>query len=564
MAERSGFFNALNVNGEYDRKYNANDYSNNLAVVIGNGVLRGSNDDLRVTANGMTVTVAAGRAWIDGHFYINDAPLTFAAATAPAGGARWDRIVLRLDSNVAVRSVKLQYVQGTAGNTPAKPEPVRSGNVFDLVLADIYVGTNATSVIVTDTRADASLCGWVYSTSGDNSFFETLDNDFAAWFAQKKDTLASVTLFKRYDWRTVLETAHSIVTFDIPQYDYETCFIEVYVNGVLVINGVDFVQSGDGSILDFYSNQLEAGTEIDVRVYKSIDGTGILSVADEITQLQNAVAALNTTGEYDYICNGIDDNVKLSEIAQAWLGDSGDYASKIVRVFGTFGARAAYGGSGTTASPYRWLQLGNDAAVNRRIVFDFSGCTQISPTIEAGTYNYIFSGENVHVIGANVRVEQKGEGTTIRVFSSAAGAVYADSCRFWVTGYTSCILANTGTFNNCRASVANSTGNSYCFLPFNNCLLRVIGGEYYAYTGSSTGSRSAVVGQSATNAVSVLYGVNAPTVERGGYYQTHSLIQLTGGGFMNCSDLVSELPVSVVAGISEIRGTIAKSKAGNM
>lgn len=561
MAERSGFFNALYDGSTYDRKYNANDYCENLAVIISNGVLRSDADDLRVTAEGMAATVAAGRAWIDGHFYVNDAPLTFAAVTAPAGGTRWDRIMLRLDTNVSARSIALRYVQGTAGNSPTKPEPERSDSVHELVLADIFVGTNATSVVVTDTRADADLCGWVYSTAGDGSFFTSLENGFALWFDEKKDTLSSVTLFKRYEWRTELETAAAAVSFDIPQYNEETSYLDVLVNGILVAEGVDFTRSG--SVLTF-NNSLTAGTEIVVRAFKSIDGTGILSVSDEITQLQNAVAAMNTSADYDYICNGIDDNVKLSALAQAWLNGGTDYASKTIRVYGTFGANAPYGGSGTSASPYRWLSVGGDAATNRRIVFDFSCCTQISPTIAAGTYNYIFYGENVHVIGANVRVEQKGEGTTIRVFSSAAGSVYAENCRFWVTAYTSSIIANTGTFVNCRASVANSTGNSYCFLPFNNCLLRVIGGEYYAYTGSSTGYRSSVVGQSADNAVSVLYGVNAPTAARGGYYQTHSLIQLTGGGFMNCSDLVSELPVSVVAGISEIRGTIPKSKAGNM
>lgn len=561
MAERSGFFNALLVNGEYDRKYNANDYSDNLAVVISNGVLRSNNDDLRVTGSGMVVTVAAGRAWINGHHYYNDAPLSFAAVTAPAGGTRWDRVVLRLDNSLGTRSIRLRYVQGTAADSPVKPAPVRSGDIYELVLADVYVGTNATSVIVTDTRADMDVCGWVYSVRGNEDFFKTLDNDFNVWFGQTKDTVASVTLFKRYTWRTTLSAAAQVVAFNIPQYDEETCFIEVFVNGVLDAEGVDYTLSE--SIITF-ANQLVADTEIIVKAYKSIDGTGILSVADEITQLQNQVAAMYGTGDYDYICNGVDDNVRLSEIAQAWLSGGTDYASKKIRVFGTFGAQAAFGGSGTISSPYRWLQLGGEANVNRRIVFDFSNCTQISPALEAGTYNYIFGGENVHIIGAAVRVEQKGTGTIVRVFNSSAGAVYAENCRFWVTAYESSIIANTGTFVNCRASVANSTGNSYCFLPFNNCLLRLIGGEYYAYTGSGTGYRSSVVGQSATNAVSILNGVNAPTTARGGYYQTHSIIQLTGGGYMNCTDLVSELPVSVVAGISEIRGTIPKSKAGNM
>ena len=560
MAQHSGFFNALNVNGVYDRKYNANDYCDNLAVVIGNGVLRSINDDLKVTASGMAATVAAGRAWINGRYYYNDAPLTFSAVTAPTGGSRYDRIMLRLNSDISERKIELIYVQGTAANTPTKPVPVRDGNIYDLVLADIFVGTNATSVVVTDTRADSTICGWMFSTSGDKSFFTTLDNSFNEWFEGVRDTLSSVTLFKRYVWRTVLDVVTKYVQFVIPQWDEETCILEVFVNGVLDADGVDYTRSG--TMLTF-SNNLIAGTEIIVRVYKSIDGTGILSVADEITELQNQVAVLANTNEYTYICNGVNDNVKLSDIAQTWLNGGDDYACKTIRVFGTFGATAAYGGSGTAANPFRWISVGAETAKNRRIIFDFSCCSQISFPIAAGTYNTVFYGFNAHIIGANVTASQTGTGTVVRIFSSASGAVFAKNCRFWITAYQDSLVANTGTFTNCRASIANVINNSYCFLPFTDSLLRLNGGEYYAYTGSSS-AKSAIVGQSAANAVSIMYGVNAPTLARTGFYQTNSIIQFVGGGVMNCTDLVSELAVTVTAGISNIRGTIAKSKAGLM
>ena len=176
MAQHYGFFNAKrNEDGTFDRRYNANDYCDNLAVVISNGVLRSTGDDLKVTASGMLVTVAAGRAWINGHYYFNDSPLSFTSVTAPIGGKRYDRIVLRMSKELNDRSVSLRYVQGTEANTPVKPVPVRTNNIFELVLADIFVGTNATSLEITDTRANSDLCGWVYSTAGDNSFFTSLD-----------------------------------------------------------------------------------------------------------------------------------------------------------------------------------------------------------------------------------------------------------------------------------------------------------------------------------------------------------------------------------------------------
>lgn len=558
--QKSGFFNALNNNGVYDRKYNANDYSDNLAVIISNGVLRSNNDDLRVTASGMVTTVAPGRAWINGHYYLNDTPLSFAAVTAPTGGTRYDRVFLRLNTDIAARSIELVYRQGTAANSPVKPAPVREGNIYELVLADIFIGTNATSVIVTDTRADTSLCGWVYSTSGDGSFFKTFDNSFEEWFDEKKDTLASVTLFKRYEWRTVTESAGNVFQFNVPQYDPETCFIEVLVNGIHESNGSDYIL--ENNTITFAGN-LIAGTEIEVKVFKSIDGTGIMSVADEITELQNAVAALNTTDEYEYICNGVDDNVKLSQIAQDWLDGGTDYGSKTIKVYGVFGATAAYAGAGTTTSPFRWFSVGADTTKNRKIIFDFSSCGAISLPIAAGTINTVFHGLNAHIIGANVICSQTAADTSVRMFASTAVTTYAENCRFWVTSYQDSRIANTGTFKNCRGSIANIISNSYCFQPYDAGLLRLYGGEYYAYTGASD-ARSAVVGQSATNAISILYGVNAPKIERSGFYQTDALMQFVGGGLMNCTDLVSDLPVTVTAGISNIRGTIALNKAGLM
>jgi len=519
--QRSGFFNALYTNGEYDRKYNANDYCDNLAVVISNGVLRGVADDLRVTAAGMVVTVGVGRAWINGHYYLNDTPHVFAAITAPTGGARYDRVFLRLNNNLAVRSVSLVYQQGTASNSPQKPEPVRDGNIYDIVLADIYVGTNATSVTVTDQRGNADLCGWVYSTSGDNSFFTSLDNAFNAWFDEKKDKLASVTLLKRYNWRTVLTTASNTVIFNIPQYNAETCFIEVYVNGLIVTENTDYTISN--AVLTF-SGTLVAGTEVEIKCYKSIDGTGIMSVADEITELQNAVAALYTTGEYEYICNGYDDNVKLSEIAQAWLNGGTESKTTKIKVYGTFGANAPYAGTGTDAAGYQWLSLGLRESTARKIVFDFSGVERMVINCRENAKNIIFYGADVHIIGANVQAVGNGANTNVIMFSGRAGDIKAEDCKLLISTTGSATIAESGTFTNCitwNASTGNAAMN---FAPVSNSRpLVIFGGSHYAYCGNATDYHASVfyTAAGATNAVLMAFGVNLPTVSSGALYQTN-------------------------------------------
>lgn len=568
MSLKSGFYNAMKVNSVYDRKYNADDYSNVFSAFIRDGVRRSGANDFNVTASGLVLTVALGYAVCGGRWVRLDADYTLDTITPPVGSySRVDAVVVRVDTRESTRAASIVYRTGTPASSPIAPAKDTTTGVSELIIATVLVAPSATTVTVTDTRPNTSLCGWITTPVGYDDYFTALDSQFDTWFEKTKQTLASVTLFKQYKWRTVLTDATSTVTFSIPQYDSTgTDIIQVYVNGLLEIESVDYTLSG--STITFGTGgggtgSKVAGTEIVVLCYKSIDGTGLGTVSDEITELQNAVSTLADTNEYKYVCNGTDDNVKLSQIAQTWLSGGTDYASKKISVYGTFGCSAANGGAGTSVNPYKWISVGLDANTNRKIIFDFSCCSPINLPIVSGTVNTVFHGYNAHIIGANVIVNQSGTNTTVKGFSSTVGAVYAENCRFWFTCYKDSVIANTGTFVNCRANVINANGNSYCFVPLDGSLLRINGGEYYAYTGSST-AKSAVVSQNATNAVSILYGLNAPTVARSGFYQTNSIIQSAGGGLMNCTDLVSALTVTVTSDNGNIRGTIAKSKPGLM
>ena len=568
MSLKSGFYNAMKVNSVYDRKYNADDYSNVFSAFIRDGVRRSGANDFNVTASGLVLTVALGYAVCGGRWVRLDADYTLDTITPPVGSySRVDAVVVRVDTRESTRAASIVYRTGTPASSPIAPAKDTTTGVSELIIATVLVAPSATTVTVTDTRPNTSLCGWITTPVGYDDYFTALDSQFDTWFEKTKQTLASVTLFKQYKWRTVLTDATSTVTFSIPQYDSTgTDIIQVYVNGLLEIESVDYTLSG--STITFGTGgggtgSKVAGTEIVVLCYKSIDGTGLGTVSDEITELQNAVSTLADTNEYKYVCNGTDDNVKLSQIAQTWLSGGTDYASKKISVYGTFGCSAANGGAGTSVNPYKWISVGLDANTNRKIIFDFSCCSPINLPIVSGTVNTVFHGYNAHIIGANVIVNQSGTNTTVKGFSSTVGAVYAENCRFWFTCYQDSVIANTGTFVNCRANVINANGNSYCFVPLDGSWLRLNGGEYSAYTGESTG-KGAVVSQNATNAVSILYGVNAPTVARSGFYQTNSIIQSAGGGLMNCTDLVSALTVTVTSDNGNIRGTIAKSKPGLM
>ena len=561
MAEHSGFFDALkDSNGLRDRTYKSADYCSNLAAIISNGVVRSERDDLRVTASGLSVSVGAGRGWIDGHWYYNDNELKFDAVTAPTGNARYDRVFLRFDDNLAVRKVYLTYRQGTAAQNPVKPAPVRSGKIYELVLADVYVGASATSVSVTDTRGDKDLCGWVYSTAGDNSFFKSLDNQFDVWFSNMKDEVATTTVEIEYKQLTVLTTATKNVQITIPQYDSTVNQkLAVFVNGMRADNPTDYTVSGK-TIAFASASGLTAGTEVAIYITVAKDGAGLPSAVGDIVDLQNRVAALENglaESEYTYICNGLTDNVELSKIVNAFLTGGTDYATLTIKVYGTFGATAPMHGDGTSAFPYVWFIAGQSASANRRVYLDFGNCSPITlPEGESGKYYIVFYGLETYLKNCNIIAN--GSGAYINMFSAPAQTVnYCENCRFWITALSG-YISRGGTFKNCRVSLTTTGDNACIFNVMSQGLLRVFGGEFYAY--APTGNFSAVVyvNSAQTNAVAITYGMNCPQNARGGYEQTYAVNCLTNSASCSFTDTIT--PLEIVAAGQNIRGVIAQNK----
>jgi len=549
MAQKSGFFTALLNAGVYDRTYRAEDYSDNLAVVISNGVLRSTANDLKVTANNLNLTVNAGRAWIKGHYYYNDSAYSLPAVVPPTGGSRIDRVVLRYDNTITVRSITLQYITGTAATSPTAPALTRTDTIYDICLANVLVSANASTVTVIDTRDNTGLCGWVYSTSGDKSFFTSLDNQFEEWFQETKNTLASVTLFKQYTWETTLQSGSSAVQFNIPQYDPETCFVDVYVNGML---STDYTLNDD--ILTF-SPALTAGTEITVLAYKSIDGTGIMSVADEITELQNQYATISGASKYIYKATGLDDNISLSQIAEAfyngaltgeentaalaflnalggntYLTGLASDAKLTVEVVGKLGVTTPAYGSGTVQSRYRYFNLSQTATSTKQIIFDFNKAEKINIECAANTSNIIFYGTDLEIKNVSAKATSSASNCNIQMIEkSNIGRVCCEDCYFEILTSGEARIAEHGTFINCYCWAASSANHCLLFVPESANLIRLIGGTYYAYTAGS-GKTAAVMYTygTETNAVLMAQNINCPTVTYSGYWQQYLSVAYAG------------------------------------
>lgn len=543
MAQKYGFFNALESNGIYDRKYNADDYSDNMAAIISTGVRRSGDNDLRVTANGLVLSVAPGRAWINGHWFYSDTAVEIGTVTPPTGTlSRKDGVYLQCDTNLAQRKMQLVYKQGTASSTPTAPACVREGGIYEIMLAWVTVAPAATSVTVTDTRSDASVCGWITSPIGYQDYFANLDAEFEDWFSDVRTELASVTLFKRYIWRGVMASAGDTVAFDIPQYDSTGVdIIEVYVNGLLEVPATDYNLSG--SVITFTASKA-ANTEVTVLCYKSIDGTGLGSVSDEVAALQVAVAGLEDTTSYYYFGTGSGDGAALSTLIQGLRSKTAK-----ITVVGSFDMGSPVSGSGTAGSPYKMLDFG----AGEHITVDFYNAEIADVTLSG--VSCLISGSGYTVEGLTVSTDGS---STFTAFGTDGAGTFRD-CDITLTSSDASNVAyfvKDGMIEDSKITIINKLGDAaVVYLPGAN-VAKVTGGELYAYSGDSTKDIACVMsGLTASSAGAVLIGVSMPTKDVTGIYQGKAVE--FNNGYISAFGIITALAVTVASAATDsVEGTI--------
>lgn len=205
MAEKSGFFNS----DQGDRTYAADFFAEYFASFIGNGVYPNPSTACQVIASGnMTVALSAGQGWINGYYYHNTDNLILNLDIADGVLKRIDRIVLRY--TVLNREIKAYVKKGTFASTPVAPALQRDADVWELGVADIFIGNGVVSVTqanITDLRLNNTYCGIVHGLV-DQVDTTTLFNQYQAWLSEMK--IDAETDF--YEW---LETLKNILSGDV-------------------------------------------------------------------------------------------------------------------------------------------------------------------------------------------------------------------------------------------------------------------------------------------------------------------------------------------------------------
>lgn len=184
MSERSGFFNAIETGeGIYDKTYDAEDFAQYFATFIGNGVFINPSNQLKVIPKtGLTVTVKAGKAFIDGYWYELDEDMDITLTANGTSNTINDVIVCTLNkSNRTITIVKKESVSSTL--------PVNNGTMHELILAVVSVGVGVSSLTasnITDTRPDNTYCGFVHAlveTIETKELFLQFETAFNSWFS---------------------------------------------------------------------------------------------------------------------------------------------------------------------------------------------------------------------------------------------------------------------------------------------------------------------------------------------------------------------------------------------
>ncbi len=204
MAIDYGFFNSKNG----DRKYNSEQISQYFKGLLSGGVLANVSDGLQVYSNGgMEIKVKPGRAFDSKHHWMeNNTDYVISLSASSVNLNRIDRIVVKFDVTEEKRNAEIIVKEGTPGTIPIAPNLLRTDEIEEYCLAEIYIGKNVeeiTQSAITDTRPDNNICGWVTGLidqvdtstlyeqwrTAYNEYYEEATASFELWVAELQTIL---------------------------------------------------------------------------------------------------------------------------------------------------------------------------------------------------------------------------------------------------------------------------------------------------------------------------------------------------------------------------------------
>lgn len=256
MAFSSGFFNSKGL----DRTYTAENFTEYLSSIICNGILDtyGQNFKLTADASGLKVILGTGKAWINGHYFVNDARHTIDLTEYQDESLpRYVAISILLDTSESVRSVSLEITPGTPAESPNLPTFPSNENQTRLLMYAVRLNVGATELSDRDWfdyREDKNVCGYCKCILGKCKVTEMQ--------SQLAQILAEISEYNRTIEELVnkiemLQTKVDDLTGDIIETGEigENAYYVLYSNGRLLLRGTGATYDYEIGHSPFWENE---------------------------------------------------------------------------------------------------------------------------------------------------------------------------------------------------------------------------------------------------------------------------------------------------------------------
>lgn len=198
-------------NPSYDRAISSKPLKTLISKLFTTGFMPLESDNLQVFAGseGMTVVVHPGFCVIEGGLKLEENNRTLEIQAADTTYDRIDTVVMRWNGNDNARICDLYVIDGTPAANPIRPALTRTGSIYEIGLADIFIPANSGAITqqrITDTRYESARCGVVSSVSewdtttiytqvqADLAGFKADEEaDFLTWYETVKDRIDAIT-----------------------------------------------------------------------------------------------------------------------------------------------------------------------------------------------------------------------------------------------------------------------------------------------------------------------------------------------------------------------------------
>ena len=256
MAFYSGFFNSKGL----DRTYTAEDFTSYLSCIICNGILDTYGQMFKLTAanSGLGVVLGTGKAWINGHYFINDSRYVIDLTSYQDESLpRYVGIAIYLDTTESVRSVTLKLFPGTPAENPQLPSIPQDEDHVRLLMYAVRMNPGASRITENDWfdyREDSNVCGYCKCILGKCKVTELMTQmaQLVAEVQENNETIAELT--NKVD---TLQTEVDDIIGGIVEIGTcgENIHYVLYENGKLLLHGTGETYDYEIGLSPFWENE---------------------------------------------------------------------------------------------------------------------------------------------------------------------------------------------------------------------------------------------------------------------------------------------------------------------